>query len=220
MEEKVVRMRNLFFVLIITFSPLAISSPIKYSFEGYTSFINLNSGDHDPESPLIRDDGVVITNGDSFMQGHIVFDPDQVRSGAGGTGLGEVLSWSFSTQGLTYQGSGGGFHYLTFENSSFKYHDEIPTGGYGPDVAYMDFNFNGDPFALGADFFPVADFIGGKFFTSIDIAKVDDDTAMWGLEGKITDLQVDQWSVPAPSSIWIMAFGLLGIFFKLYKRKV
>lgn len=201
-------MRILVFMLFSVISPLSISAPIEYSFEGYTSSIISNIGDYDPDSPLVRDDGVVVTNGDSFMSGHIAFDPDATRSGAGGTGLGEVLNWTFSTQGLTYYGEDGGFHLLTFDDSSFKYHDEVPSGGYGPDVAYMDFNFQGEPFAHGPVDFPVADFIGGSFFTAIDLAWVNDDLTMWGLEGKITDLQVEEWSVPNPSSFWIMVIGL------------
>ncbi len=211
-------MRTLVLVLVFFISPLTMAAPIEYSFEGYTSSINLNTGDHDPSSPLVRDDGVVITNGDSFMSGHIVFDPDATRSGAGGSGLGEVLSWTFSTQGLTYYGEGGGFHFLTFEDSSFKYLDEVPSGGYGPDVAYLDFNFNGEPFSQGPDDFPIADFIDGSFSTSIDVAWVNDDLTMWGLEGKITDLQVEEWSVPSPSSFWIMVIGLLVIWLKSVAR--
>lgn len=201
-------------VFIVIPISISIAAPIKYSFEGYTNSIILNSGDHDPNAPLVRDDGVVVTSGDSLMSGNIVFDPDLGRNGAGGSGLGEVLSWTFSTQGLAYYGEGGGFHFLAFDDSYFKYHDEVPSGGYGPDVAYMDFNFQGEPFAQGPDILPVDDFLGGSFFTSIDLAWVNDDITMWGLEGKITDLQVEEWSVPSPSSFWIMVIGLFVIWLK------
>lgn len=204
-------MRTLVLVLFFLISPTLMAVPIEYSFEGYTSSIILNTGNHDPSSPLVRDDGVVITNGDSFMSGHIVFDPDAIRSGAGGSGLGEVLSWTFSTQGLTYYGEGGGFHYLNFDDSSFKYLDEVPSGGYGPDVVYLDFNFNGEPFAQGPDNFPVADFIDGRFSTAIDVAWINDDLTMWGLEGKITDLQMEELTVPNPSSFSIMIIGFFVI---------
>lgn len=204
-------------VLLLAFfiSTLSIAAPIEYSFEGYTSSIILNSGSHDSSSPLVRDDGVIITSGDSYMSGHIVFDPDVERSGAGGAGFGEVLSWTFSTQGLTYYGGGGGFHLLTFDDSSFKYHDEVPRGGYGPDVVYMDFNFQGEPFTLGPDILPVDDFIDGTFFTSVDLAWVRDDLTMWGLEGRITDFQVD---VPSPSSFGIMVIGLFFLWLKSLVR--
>lgn len=204
-------MRNLIIFFIVCFSPISISSPIKYSFEGYTNYINLSSGNHDSDVALVRDDGFVVTNGNSSMNGHIIFDPAETRNGAGGTGLGEVLSWSFTTQGLTYHGAGGGFHYLTFNEGSFKYHDEVPEGGYGPDVASMSFNFNGEPFALGPDAFPIEDFIGGSFFTAIDLARISDDVTMYGLEGEITKLQVSEWSVPSPPAFWLMVFGLLGM---------
>lgn len=204
-------MRTLVLVLIFFISPASMAVPIEYSFEGYTSSIILNTGDHDPSSPLVRDDGMVITNGDSFMSGHIVFDPEATRSGAGGSGLGEVLNWTFSTQGLTYYGEGGDFHFLNFDDSSFDYLDEVPSGGYGPDVVHLDFNFNGEPFAQGPDNFPVADFIDGRFSTAIDVAWINDDLTMWGLEGKITDLQVEEFTVPNPSSFSIMIIGFFVI---------
>lgn len=212
-------MRILAAALIFLISPFSTATPLKYSFQGYTSSIVTDNGDYDPSSPLIRDDGFVVTNGDSLMSGYLIFDPSAVRDGPSGTGVGQVLEWSFSTQGLNYHSEGSAFHFLTFSDTSFRYLDEFPEGGYGPDVAYMGFDFRDDPFSDGPIDFPVSDFIGGDFHTTIDLARVNDDLMMWGLEGKITDLQVEEWTVPNPSSLLIMTIGLLGMFIRDMLRK-
>ncbi|MBW4934109.1 hypothetical protein [Marinobacter sp. F4206] len=198
-------MRSIISILLLVAGSVCWATPITYSFEGQTTRISSNVGDQNPLTPLIRDDGVVVTNGDVSMTGQIIFDPVVTRNGAGGTGLGEVLSWSFSTQGLTYQGAGGAFHFLTFLSDSFHYADEVPTGGYGPDVVSLGFDFNGAPFSSGPDDFPVNRFIGGTFSTAIDLGVVSDVVTMYGLDGVITSMRVE--SVPGPSSLLTMAAG-------------
>ncbi|MBW7470791.1 hypothetical protein QQF73_04820 [Marinobacter sp. M216] len=205
-------MRSIISILLLLVSSVSWAVPITYYFEGRTTRIFSNVGDQDPLAPLVRDDGVVITNGDATMTGQIVFDPAAIRSGAGGTGQGEVLSWSFSTLGLSYQGAGGAFHFLTFLDNAFRYADEVPTGGYGPDVVSMGFDFNGTPFLSGPDDFPVNRFTGGMFSTAIDLAVVNDVVTMYGLGGEITTLRA--LSVPGPSSLMTMAAGMFLIWWR------
>lgn len=200
-------MRSSILVFLLLISSGCWAIPITYHFEGHTTRIFSNVGDQNPRVSLVRDDGVVITNGDAAMTGQIVFDPAAIRNGAGGTGLGEVLSWTFSTLGLTYQGAGGAFHFLSFLDNSFGYADEVPTGGYGPDVVSMGFDFSGAPFASGPSDFPVASFIGGSFSTAIDLAAVNDVITMYGIEGEITAMKAAP--IPGPSSLWTMTAGLL-----------
>ncbi|MBZ2169939.1 hypothetical protein [Marinobacter sp. F4216] len=199
------------------FSSFCWSAPITYLFSGVTTNIVINTGDYDPSAPLVGDDSSLITSGDVTMNGQIVFDPELFRSGAGGEGLGEVLSWEFNTQGLSYAGAGGAFHYLDFSDNALSYLDEVPTGGFGPDVVTLDFEFSGTPFSLGPADFPIADFLGGTFSTAIDLASVSDEVVLYGLEGEITDIQVapgptrDLVSVSGPSSLYLMLIGLLAL---------
>ncbi len=199
-------MRSFLLLLLSVLGSAAWATPITYYFEGHTTAIHSTLGDLDPLTVLARDDGLVITNGDVAMAGHIVFDPAALRSGAGGSGQGEVLNWSFSTLGLTYFNSGGAFHYLDFQDHSFGYADEIAQGGYGPDVVSMAFDFDGIPFALGPVDFPISDFIGGRFSTAIDLAWVNDELSMHGLQGVITSLRTTP--VPGPASSLTMLTGL------------
>lgn len=212
-------MRILTAALIFLVCPFLFATPLKYNFQGYTTSIVTDNGDYDPSAPLIRDDGSFVTNGDVFMSGYLVFDPSEVRDGPSGSGMGQVLDWSFSTQGLTYHSDGSAFHYLTYSNTSFNYLDEFPQGGYGPDIAYMGFDFRNEPFSDGPVNFPISDFIGGDFHTTIDLARVNDGLMMWGLEGKITGLEVEAWNVPGPSSFLLMAIGLLGLLMTKVLRK-
>ncbi|WP_286220567.1 hypothetical protein [Marinobacter apostichopi] len=209
-----------FFILVFLSMACSIgwAAPITYIFEGHTTGILSNVGDLDPRSALIRDDGLVITNGNAFMSGQIVFDPMATRSGAGGTGRGEVLSWAFSTLGLTYHNAGGAFHYLNFLSNSFVYADEVPLGGYGPDVVSMDLDFSGSPFAFGPDHFPIEDFIGGRFSTAIDLAWVNDSITMYGLTGVITSMRASV--VPGPSSVVTLLTGLLFVWVRRPSKKV
>lgn len=205
-------MRSFISVILLLISSVTWAAPITYYFEGRTTSIFSNVGDQDPLAPLVRDDGVVITNGDATMTGQIIFDPLAIRSGAGGTGQGEVLSWSFSTLGLTYEGAGGAFHFLTFLDDAFRYSDEVPSGGYGPDVVSMGFDFNGGVFTSGPDDFPVNRFVGGTFSTAIDLAMVNDVVTMYGLGGEITSMRASP--VPGPSSLLTMAAGMILIWLR------
>ncbi|SFM53607.1 hypothetical protein [Marinobacter zhejiangensis] len=186
------------------------ATPINYFFEGETRNILVSGENYAPDLPLVRSDGTVIASGHTKMTGYITLDPDAWRDGAGGSGLGQVLSWGFSTEGLDYQGGGGEFHTLLFNDSAFEYLDEAPHGGYGPDVVSLIFNFNSTPFDQGANDLPVSNFSGGSFSTGIDLAWVNDQQIMQGIEGTITKLwRAEPTPVPTPSTPILMATGLL-----------
>lgn len=206
-------MRSIVIALAFFTSTTCWAAPIKYVFSGYTTNILVSEGEYDPNVPITRADGSVVTNGYSKVTGELVFDPSAWRDGAGGKGQGEVFSWTCTTQGLTYFGAGGGFHYLEFEEGSFSYLDEIPQGGYGPDIAGVKFNFDNDPFADGPAHFPIEHFVGGTFSTAIERGWITNERTLWGLEGVITDLAVAPVPVPAPPSLLLFAggLGLLGV---------
>ncbi|BES71674.1 hypothetical protein RE428_26920 [Marinobacter nanhaiticus D15-8W] len=206
-------MRILAAILALLASTICWSTPITYSFSGYATAVRINGIDTDPSSPLVRNDGKVVTNGNTAMTGNIVFDPDAWRDGAGGSGYGQVFSWTFSTLGLTYHGESGAFHYLDFYNSRFSYSDELPLGGFEqanlPDVCNISFDFDNEPFLDGPAHFPIANFIGGHFFSALEVVEIDETRTMQGLLGVITDLSVVPQPVPGPSPLLLLSTGLL-----------
>lgn len=202
-------MRSIVIALALFISPICWSTPITYVFSGYTTSIMVNNEEYDPSIPITRTDGTFVTNGHYEIEGELVFDPIAWRDGAGGSGQGQVFSWSCNTQGLTYFGAGGGFHYLTFEENSFSYLDEIPQGGYGPDVAGIKLDFDNGPFTGGPAHFPIENFIGGYFSTAVEDGKIDDELSMQGLQGVITHLQAKVVAVPLPSSLALFAGSLV-----------
>ena len=201
-------MRFIVIALALCTSTACWAAPIKYIFSGYTTSITASDGNRNPNLPIAREDGAFVTNGDSKISGELVFDPSAWRDGAGGSGWGEVISWTCATEGLAYFGAGGAFHYLEFEDNSFSYLDEVPEGGYGPDVAGINLDFSNEPFADGLAHFPVEQFLGGTFFTSVEDGWISDTQTMWGVRGIITELSVAPVAVPTPSSISLLLGGL------------
>jgi len=205
-------MRVIIFTLLLVSSAACWATPVTYYFHGVTNDIQTTIGRHDALVPLVRDDGIVVTNGDSVMNGEIVFDPQAWREGAGGSGWGEVLSWKYATQGLDYWGPGSDlpFHYLGFYHNRFSYLDEVPGGGYrGPDVVSLSFNFDATPFVSGPAHFPVESFIGGSFGAVNDDMWVNDDYTVYSIQGVITKMWTRQDAVPEPSSLLLLTGGLL-----------
>lgn len=205
-------MRYIIFILLLVSSAACWATPITYHFHGVTTSIKMD-GDYrsDPLQSLVSDDGLVVTNGDSVMHGKIVFDPEVWRDGAGGSGWGEVLAWEFTTEGFDYWGPGGNtgnFHYLQFDDNRFTYADELPQGGYSPDVAYLRFDFGSTALANPPNHFPIESFIGGRFFTALEYPPGNySGLQMSGLEGVITKTWTKE--VTEPSSLLLFAIGLL-----------
>ncbi|CAN0599731.1 unnamed protein product, partial [Ectocarpus sp. 12 AP-2014] len=152
-------MEKLALFIFMVSSTVCTATPIKYFFEGVTNTVFVNAEYSDPSVALVGEEGIPLTNGAQEMAGEILIDHDYVGFENGVRVEGRVLAWQFETEGLTYSGGGGLLNYLTLTDSAFHYLDEVPLGGYGPDVVGMTFDFSGAPFSEGLSFLPVDNFI-------------------------------------------------------------
>jgi hypothetical protein len=195
------------FLLLSLLSTQSLALPITYIFTGQTQTIFSSEGSYAPHDVLVGNDGSLILNGQSQVSGTITYDPDAWRSGAGGEGLSEVLHWSLNTEGRTYY-SAGNFHYLDYDSDSFFYSDEVPLGGFGPDIVNLSFNFNTNLFAGGPSDFLTEHFVDGLFSIQLEWAHTSDGVHISGLAGSITKLT----RVPESPLISLLAGGLCACF--------
>lgn len=203
-------MKRFKYLLFLLFSSHSFAIPITYSFVGQTQTIFNNAGSPlSPSDILPGSDGKLILNGESLVFGIITYDPEVWRSGAGGVGLSDVLQWSLSTEGRTYN-SGGNFHYLDYDDNSFLYSDEVPDGGFGPDIVNLSFNFDTNLFTDGPSDFLTHHFVDGLFSIHLESAHTSDGVLISGLAGSITQLT----RVPEPTLISLLACGWLALFFR------
>jgi hypothetical protein len=209
-------MKRFKYLLFLLFSSHSFAIPITYSFVGQTQTIFNNAGStFSPSDIVVGSDSRLILNGESQVFGTITYDPEALRSGAGGAGLSDVLQWSLSTEGRHYSG-GGNFHHLNYDENSFLYSDELPFGGFGPDVVNLSFNFDTGLFTDGPNDFLTDHFIDGLFSINLEWAHTSDGVLISGLAGSITKLN----RVPESPPLSLLSCVLLASLFRcLLNRK-
>lgn len=186
---------------LVFFSSLSSAFPITYSYSGETTSFNFVRKDNfqslpsDPSTPLIRSDGSTIFNGQTFAFGEFTLDRDTLPAPykCGN----RDLSYRLSTEGATYslQSGQGCTDSVIADQDTIAWHIEGPRLSHsgGIDSSIQNFTFN----------FSNGEFIGGTFNLQYMIT----DQLVGGISGVINRLV----QVPEPSSIALLAVGIVGI---------